>query len=58
MLGSNPIYRSRIKEAAAKITGRQFRLGPYDKKPTKTEQRADPLAALAKKLDSLANEVK
>lgn len=58
LLGNNPLYRTRIKEAAADITGRQFRLGPYERKISKKEEAADPLLALSKKLDSLSNEIK
>lgn len=58
LLGSNQLYRKRIKEAAAALSGKQFRLGPYEKKVTEKEVKNDPLAAFAKKLDNLACEIK
>ncbi len=58
LLGANPTYRARIKEAAAEITGKSFRLGPYQRPVSENEKKADPLKALANKLDALGAQIK
>ena len=49
--GSDPVYRNAIKQAAEKILGKQFGLGPY-RKPTVSKEE-DPLAAFAEKLNTM-----
>lgn len=58
MLNANDKYRKDIKAAALKLTGKSFRLGPYEKKAETKKTEEDPLRAFAKKLDILSNEIK
>lgn len=48
--GSNPIYRNSIRNAAEQVLGKVYKLGPYKKAPTESE---DPLASFAAKLKEL-----
>ncbi len=57
LLGANPTYRIRIKESVAEITGKSFRLGPYQR-PTSKSEKTDPLKSLANKLDMLGAQIK
>ncbi len=50
--GSNPIYRNSIRNAAEQVLGKVYKLGPYKKAASVTE---DPLAAFAAKLKELEN---
>lgn len=45
---SNPMYRERIREAAQRVLGVSYKLGPY--RAAKNQAEADPLAAFAEKL--------
>lgn len=45
--GSNSLYRDRIREAAQRVLGVSYKLGPYR---TAKQAESDPLAALAEKL--------
>ena len=58
LLGANKLYRTKIKEAAFAICGKQFRLGPYERKVTKEQIKNDPLSAFAQKLDNLSNDIR
>ncbi len=51
--GDNATYRDSIRKAAEQVSGKVFKLGPYTKAPTKDEMKADPLKALAEKLNNL-----
>ena len=51
MCNGNPIYRDSLRDAAAKVLGKAYKLGPYKPKTEVTE--SDPLKALANKLDAL-----
>ncbi len=44
----NAIYRDAIRKAATQVLGQTYKLGPY--KPVKTDEKADPLKALAEKI--------
>ena len=48
--GSNPIYRNSIRNAAEQVLGKVYKLGPYKKAPTESE---DPLASFTAKLKEL-----
>lgn len=46
----NPVYKDFIKKAAQKVTGKLYKLGPYTKRETKTD---DPFADLINKLNDM-----
>ena len=51
--GANSVYRDSIRNAASKVLGKVYKLGPY--KPKAQSASTDPLEAFANKLEQLTN---
>ena len=51
--GADSRYRDAIRNAALKVLGKNYKLGPYNKASTETAIEQDPLAAFAQKLKEL-----
>ena len=51
--GADPRYREAIRNAALKVLGKSYKLGPYNKAAAHPAESADPLAAFAQKLKEL-----
>ena len=48
--GPNPLYKESLRNAAQKVTGKVFKLGPYTKKQAKED---DPFADLINRLSDM-----